>query len=473
MFSGYIRVSAVAGREGDSFISPDVQRETIERLARAVGAELGEIVEELDVSGGKPIDARELGRLVRAVEAGESEGIIVWKVSRFTRSLRDGVNAAYRVKDSGGRLIADDYDSAAKGSGMILGALAGRAEDEREERRQGFADARTRAVKRGAFPAETPYGYRRGEAGKLEPEPEPAAVVRALFRMRDDGLPLSEIARRVSEIAPTPRGGRSWTHSTIRQILRNRVYLGEQRHGQDVNPSAHDALVSEALYLRVQTVKPAPKVDPRDRSASTLLGGRGSLLRCACCGRKLRYLKANRPGSRDSYYCYQPSNGGEPCSARACVPVAELDAFVESWFLSWLRGNVRIANAEIAERRAVEATAEAEDAKAELDAYVQHASALGADFAAGYEARKEKFELLKLEAARAENEHRPYADLPSGDLLAAWPTLEMRRKRQLLAAFVDQINVKKGRGRIAKRVQFVRDGVVVPKEVREVLAQNA
>jgi hypothetical protein len=42
--AGYIRVSRVAGREGDSFISPGVQRERIEHHAAALcklGAEWG------------------------------------------------------------------------------------------------------------------------------------------------------------------------------------------------------------------------------------------------------------------------------------------------------------------------------------------------------------------------------------------------------------------------------------------------
>jgi DNA invertase Pin-like site-specific DNA recombinase len=86
-FDGYIRVSDVAGRNGSSLISPTVQRETIERLALAKGLQLAEVVEELDVSGGKPIEERELGRLVRKVEQRESEGIVVWKLSRFSRSL--------------------------------------------------------------------------------------------------------------------------------------------------------------------------------------------------------------------------------------------------------------------------------------------------------------------------------------------------------------------------------------------------
>src|SRR2546422_9449766 len=74
-FAGYIRISQVGGRSGASFISPDVQEETIRRLAKAHGLALEEpIVQELDVSGGTPIDDRKLGQLVRSVESGASDG---------------------------------------------------------------------------------------------------------------------------------------------------------------------------------------------------------------------------------------------------------------------------------------------------------------------------------------------------------------------------------------------------------------
>src|SRR5262245_61995426 len=112
-FDGYIRVSATAGRSGVSFISPDVQRETIKRLAAFHGVEVGEVVQELDVSGGKDIEARELGRLVRKVEAGESGGLLVWKVSRYSRSLLDGVTVAARIREAGGRIVGEDLDSTA------------------------------------------------------------------------------------------------------------------------------------------------------------------------------------------------------------------------------------------------------------------------------------------------------------------------------------------------------------------------
>ncbi len=85
---GYIRVSRVNGREGEGYISPRVQREKIEQWAALHDVELGEVVVEEDVSGVRALADRGLGRLVERCERGDSEGIVVYRVDRFSRSPR-------------------------------------------------------------------------------------------------------------------------------------------------------------------------------------------------------------------------------------------------------------------------------------------------------------------------------------------------------------------------------------------------
>src|SRR4051794_14496341 len=87
VMDGYVRVSRRGGRQGDGYISPDVQEQNIRRWAADHGVEIGEIVKEEDVSGAKPLAERDLGRLVQKCETGESDGIIVNETSRFARSL--------------------------------------------------------------------------------------------------------------------------------------------------------------------------------------------------------------------------------------------------------------------------------------------------------------------------------------------------------------------------------------------------
>jgi hypothetical protein len=85
----YIRVSRVAGRDkkngGDSFHSPEEQEDGIRRWAAQNGVTIGEVIIELDVSGGKRAAERGLESLVQRCEDRESSGIVVYSFSRFTR----------------------------------------------------------------------------------------------------------------------------------------------------------------------------------------------------------------------------------------------------------------------------------------------------------------------------------------------------------------------------------------------------
>src|SRR5205085_629802 len=105
-YAGYVRVSRKNGRKGESFISPEAQRESIEATARKQGLALAEIVTELDVSGGKDISQRDLGRLVQDVKDGRLAGVIVWNVKRYSRAWLDGLVVFDALVTAGGRLVA-------------------------------------------------------------------------------------------------------------------------------------------------------------------------------------------------------------------------------------------------------------------------------------------------------------------------------------------------------------------------------
>jgi site-specific DNA recombinase len=151
-FAGYIRISKTGSRTGPSFISPEVQQDAIERLALGKGIEIAEVVEERDVSGGRPIEERELGRLVECIKRGEYGGLVVWKISRFSRNLLDGVQVASDISKAGGRIIAEDLDTGQQLGKAILGLLLGFAEEERDQRKAGWREAQERAAKRGVWP---------------------------------------------------------------------------------------------------------------------------------------------------------------------------------------------------------------------------------------------------------------------------------------------------------------------------------
>src|ERR1700736_3256140 len=86
---GIVRVSQTRGREGESFHSPKTQLDRIQRECSQRGIKLLRPVEELDVSGTRPLARRKgLLQAVEAVEAGQADTIVVAYFDRLVRSIK-------------------------------------------------------------------------------------------------------------------------------------------------------------------------------------------------------------------------------------------------------------------------------------------------------------------------------------------------------------------------------------------------
>jgi DNA invertase Pin-like site-specific DNA recombinase len=409
------------------------------------------IVEELDVSGGKRIEDRELGRLVERVERGESDGIVVWKLSRFSRRLLDAVETTKRITDAGGRLIAEDLDSMQSMSKALLGLMAGLAEEELDARREGWRQARARSVERGVPNGRAPLGYRKRPDGRLEVVKADARKVLDAFKRSAAGEADSQIGRRYG-----------WSHTTTRQILANPAYIGVARSGEFSKEDAHPAIVDPRLWDAVQSRRrhqgPPPGETTRDR---LLLG----IARCAGCGRTLKVVRRKRADGSFvvSYFCKDAAS--DPCRDRAYVHADELDAFITAWFEESLASAPRMIDVVQAGQELEQAQAEQAEAEEQLYAYIEGADALDkALFQRGLSARQ-----ARLDEARQHVAHLSarLASIPAGGTLTAlWADFEPIERRQVLAGFLDRVEVSRGASAgLEGHVQIVwSDGAVADDE---------
>jgi DNA invertase Pin-like site-specific DNA recombinase len=172
------------------------------------------------------------------------------------------------------------------------------------------AAMRRKAVK-GEVLGRPPFGYKVGSRRRLELIPEEAVVVRYIFRLYlQEGLGIRLIARRLNEEGLKTRRGGNWSMVSIRDILRNRVYLGTySRFGVRVTGS-HPPLVSPNDFRSVEDRLNARRTSYQPRVTSRfLLSG---IAHCGYCGNKLigvsrRQSWKRRSGERveNSYRYYQ------------------------------------------------------------------------------------------------------------------------------------------------------------------------
>lgn len=158
------------------------------------------------------------------------------------------------------------------------------------------AAMRRKAV-RGEVLGRPPYGYKVGNRRRLELVAEEAVVVRYIFRLYlHEGLGIRLIARRLNEEGLKTRRNGNWSMVSIRDILRNRVYLGTySRFGVRV-PGSHPALISPDDFRAVQDRLNARRTSYSPRSATQfLLSG---LIYCGYCGNKLIGVKRRQSWKR-------------------------------------------------------------------------------------------------------------------------------------------------------------------------------
>lgn len=413
---GYVRVSRVAGREGERFISPTEQRRAIEGWAASSGHHVAAWHEDLDEPGTR----RDRPGLLAALEDPHA-GVVVARLDRFGRSVPHLAALIEQLAERGAALftVAEGINTAGPTGRMLATILSAIAEFDLARIRENWRAARAAAVERGMFVGGTvPMGYRKHE-GRLEPGPD-AGRVRELFERRIGGESWASLAESY---------GRSI--GSVRHIIANRTYLGEVHGGGGlVRTGAHEPLVDVATFEAAQVAGQAPGSSGR---ATGLLSG---LLRCAGC----RYAMKVSQNVRPEYRCKAARRENAAlCDAPASIGLHIVEPLVVERFMAEVGGS-RMRRVREDEAGAVRAL---EVAEAELDAALSGslAAILDSDRRLALVAERQR----AVDRARERLARRPAP--PAGDLEGLWPDLSLREQRQLLASALDCVFVRRGRGR--------------------------
>ena len=441
---GIVRVSRVSGREGESFASPDEQRERIEAECERGGLELLDVIPEMNVSGGTPLAKREgLRTAVERVEAGEAQVVVAAYFDRLCRSLKVQGELIERVEAAGGQVLAVDVGQVNNGSagqwlsGTLLGAVN---EYQRRTTTERTAGAQAHAVARGATPwARVALGYQRRDinpttgkpTGPLVPDPEQVPIVRRAFKMRAGGESMTQIRKMLRS------HGVERSHRGVQVMLANRIYLGEVHFGKLVNLTAHKPIVERELWNRVQRM-----VIPRGpQPASERLLARLGILRCGSCGSRLGTMKLPKQDDYPIYRCRSTSD----CEHHMTISAEIAEQVVVEYVRGALADVEGRASVEDGARKAEQELAAAQGA---LDAAVRAFDGLG-----DVESARER--LQELRAAVDEAQGRVDQLGSAGASLSIsgdrdWDLLTIDEQRALIRATIKTATVGPGRG--AKRI---------------------
>lgn len=460
-FVGYVRVSDTRGRSGDSFISPDVQRERIAGWAKLRGVDVVDYFVDLDVSGGV-LSRPGLDDAMRLIESREADGIVVAKLDRFSRAgVADALKLIESIEELGGQVasVEEGVDPTTPFGEFARTIFLALARMQRQQIAENWRVAQSRAVARGIHIASiAPTGYEKGEDGRLVPS-KSAPVIAEVFRRKAAGASWAELSDYMREQGVvSPYGQTGWTNRAVHGIVTNRVYLGEARGGEFVNPDAHEPIIDRATWEAAQD----RKLDsvPRGRDPEgTLLAG---LLRCSGCRYVLKPDKmtlASGPnkGDRVRIYRCRGHHAAGTCTARTAVLGSVIEPYIVERFLNTYHD---LYGEAVSGDDLIAAEAALADAESELSAYLANTdliSIVGQDrFNEGAQARIEAVHV----ATRALRDLRPVSSEPV-DIRAEWEQATTSQRRKLLSSAIGAVVLLGGRGKpIDERAVIIPAGDV-------------
>jgi site-specific DNA recombinase len=434
---GIIRVSERKGRgkkpgREDSFVSPNDQLSRIKDTCERQGLTLRSTADEIDVSGGKPLEERHgLREAIEAIEAGKASVLIVGYFDRLVRSLRVQGEVVSRVEAAGGEVLAVDYGAVSEKtaaqwlSGTMMGAFA---EYYRRSVGERTAEAQADAVARGVCPfPDVPPGLATGEDGRLVPTTDAPIVLQA-FEQRDQGTTIQEIRLFLRE------HGIERSYHGVQTMLSSRLYLGEIHFGKLKNLEAHEPIVPRPLFDRVQRTK----VPRGRRPKSDRLLARLGVLRCGSCGARMVVGTQKQNGRIYPFYRCPPVGD---CERRVTISAEIVEAAVVE------ATRERLANEEgraSTQEDALAAAAAHEKAQADLDAAIRTFAGFEDE-----EAARDRLAELREARDRARDRDEQLRDASSAltVTMADWDRLGLEAQRGLIRATVEAVTIGVGRGR--------------------------
>ena len=271
---GYCRCSTEEQSRSSDYNTLQAQEQLIrEYCAREHPEWTLEIVHE--VRSAKDTNRPELQKILQRVRKGEIRAIIVYKLDRLARSVRDLLTMDALFQEHGTELISlkEQIDTTTAIGRLYRTLMAAFAEFEREVIAERIRDKMHAMAAQGLWiRGRAPFGYRLNrEAKKLEVDAEAAEWIRFIFqRFRETGS-AGRVAKELQENrefqqARRARGYRPWfrTDELVDTILSNAIYVGDLVYGGRIAATgAHEPIIC-ILYT-----SPSPRDRTRSRMPSS------------------------------------------------------------------------------------------------------------------------------------------------------------------------------------------------------------
>jgi len=236
----YIRVSTED--QAKHGISLQAQEEALKNYASALGYDLFKIYRDEGKSG-KDIKGRpEMTQMLEDAQLRKFQAIFIYKLDRFSRSLRDLIETIEKLKEWGIDFISlqDKIETTSASGKLMFHIISAFAEFERNVTSERTKFSMDKKARDGKLVSRAPFGY------KLENKElilaQDSYIVQEIFQdFLNQTISLTQLSKKYG-----------FSVNGLKKILRNQTYLGKIKFDRQTHQGTHQPLISSTLFNHVQ-----------------------------------------------------------------------------------------------------------------------------------------------------------------------------------------------------------------------------
>lgn len=236
----YVRVSTQD--QAQHGFSLDAQQETLLNYAKAIGYDLFRIYRDEGKSA-KDLNRPEMQQMLSDAKEGKFSAIFIYKLDRFSRSLKDLILTIDQLKEWGIDFVSlsDKIETASASGKLMFHIISAFAEFERNIIGDRTKFGMERRAKEGGFITKAPLGYKMFHK-QLIIDPLNMDKVREIFKkFCDSEISLSQLARL-----------NNMSTAGVIKLLSNTTYLGKVKFADHESEGSHQAIIEKDLFEKVQ-----------------------------------------------------------------------------------------------------------------------------------------------------------------------------------------------------------------------------
>jgi len=466
----YVRVSTEEQkRDGFSI------RAQIEKLTQYAGIKDWVIVDIYDDKGisGKNVDERpDLKRMIEDIKNDKIDIVLVFKLDRLTRSIRDLMELTDIFNDYKCEFcsLTENIDTHTASGRMFLKILGIFAEFERENLIERVRGGFERKAKEGYSNSKNiiSYGYTRNKGEKiLTINEEEAKVIQHIFKsFVEDFKTEDKIAKALNAMQIKSKLGHHWCYNKVKQTLTNPTYIGKIRYAMDdkdrcdIFDGKHEAIISNELFEKAQN-----RINNRTKIIKTKRPKEDAyytgLVVCSECGGKMtghRNYKTLENGIQVSYIqyicskskykvCKQGSVNQNKLETAFIEYINNIEELTETKEINSEKSDIKRENKEQSRERLNQAFAKMETKKRKImELYINETI--------DFKEYREMTAMIEISTAMIENniaeleevQEEEEIKITTEDIIASvkenWLLFDNTQKMDFLQTFVEQIEVE-------------------------------